>query len=100
LEQNVEDEKKCHLIYILWSGEEYAISMKRVGEERIEQGSKTILTIPSFAMFITGDLAYYADALEIPNSSSYWCPYDSCCPVQNGNFFLATIQLKSTQQSF
>jgi hypothetical protein len=67
--------KKCHPMYSLCSGEEYAFSMKSVGEERFEQGSKIILTIPSFTIFIMGDLAYYAGALGMPNSSSYWCPW-------------------------
>jgi hypothetical protein len=49
--------------------------MKSVGEERFEQESKIILTIPSFTVFITGNLAYYADALGMPSSSSYWCPW-------------------------
>jgi hypothetical protein len=49
--------------------------MKHVEEERFHNGSKILLTIPSFSIFITGDLPFYADVLGMPSSSIYWCPW-------------------------
>jgi hypothetical protein len=43
-------------------------------EVELPDGSKLFLIIPSFALFITGDLSYYAGALGMPSSTSYWCP--------------------------
>jgi hypothetical protein len=49
--------------------------MTHQDEARFPAGSKIILIMPPFSLFITGDLSYYADVLGMPNSSSYWCPW-------------------------
>jgi hypothetical protein len=49
--------------------------MTHQDEARFPAGSKIILIMPPFSLFITGDLSYYADMLGMPSSSSYWCPW-------------------------
>jgi hypothetical protein len=34
-----------------------------------------LLIVQLFALFVTGDLSYYADVLGMPASTSYWCPF-------------------------
>jgi len=75
LADNPEDQMKCNLTFSVCSGEENTFSMQHVGEEKFEKGSEIICTIPSFKIFVTGDLAFYADVLGMPHSSSYWCPW-------------------------
>jgi hypothetical protein len=71
----MEDPNKCHLVYSLWSGAENGFRMRYRNEKSVVTGSKIELTLPKFYLFITGDLAFYADVLGMPNSSSYWCPW-------------------------
>jgi hypothetical protein len=54
---------------------ENGFSMKHLDEEQCEIESETVLTIKEFSIFITGDLAFYADVLGMPSSSSYRCPW-------------------------
>jgi hypothetical protein len=75
LELDGDDVTKCHLTYALSSNEENGFSMKHCHKERFEKGSMLLLTIPSFQIFMTGDLSFYADVLGMPSSSSYWCPW-------------------------
>ena len=75
LEQDTEDDSKCRLSYFLLSDTENGFSMKHVHKETFDKASTVLLTIPSFSIFITGDLAFYADVLGMPSSSSYWCPW-------------------------
>ena len=57
LTDNPEDQTKCNLTYSVCSGEEYTLSMKHVvGEEKSEKGSEIVCTIPSFKIFVTGEL--------------------------------------------
>jgi hypothetical protein len=63
------------LTYGLSAQEDNGFSLRQSYEERYPQDSVILLTIPHFNLFITGDLAYYADVLGMPNSSSYWCPW-------------------------
>jgi hypothetical protein len=49
--------------------------MRHTNDIKLPMGSEIILTIPSFNIFITGDLSYYADVLGMPTSTSYWCPF-------------------------
>ena len=63
------------LTYGLSAQEDNGFSLCQSYEERYPQDSVILLTIPHFNLFITGDLAYYADVLGMPNSSSYWCPW-------------------------
>jgi hypothetical protein len=49
--------------------------MRHTNDIKLPMGSEIILTIPSFNIFITGDLSYYADVLGMPASTSYWCPF-------------------------
>ena len=37
------------------------------------QNAVIVLDIPCFNIYMTGDLAFYADVLGKPNSSTYWC---------------------------
>jgi hypothetical protein len=37
--------------------------------------SEIVLTIKNFSIFITSNLAFYANVLGMPNLSSYWCPW-------------------------
>jgi len=75
LEHNLSGSDKCHLTYYVTGREENAFTFKNVSEETFEQNSKIVCIIPSFQLFVTGDLAFYADVLGMPNSSSYWCPW-------------------------
>jgi len=75
LEQDTEDDSKCRLSYFLLSDTENSFSMKHVHKEMFDKASIVLLTIPSFSIFITGDLAFYVDVLGMPSSSSYWCPW-------------------------
>ncbi len=52
-----------------------SFTMDHCDETRFPEGSKIVLIMPSFEVFITGDLSFYADVLGMPNSSSYWCPW-------------------------
>ncbi len=72
LEEDIQSNQKMHLIYFLSGGGENSFSLKQTEEERYEHGSKILLTIPSFSLFITGDLSFYADVLGMSSSSSYW----------------------------
>jgi hypothetical protein len=64
------------LTYIINSGPNNEGYLMRVSEEEdMPHGSKLLLIIPSFDLFITGDLSYYADVLGMPSSTSYWCPW-------------------------
>jgi hypothetical protein len=67
-----EDSGKCILSYSLSVEGQTGFSITQIHEERLPEDSKIVLTIPKFNLFITGDLAYYADMLGMPNSSSYW----------------------------
>jgi hypothetical protein len=49
--------------------------MKHIHTETFDEDSTMLLTIPSFSLFITGDLPFYADFLGMRSSSSYWCPW-------------------------
>jgi len=49
--------------------------MKHIHTETFDEDSTMLLTIPSFSLFITGDLSFYADFLGMHSSSSYWCPW-------------------------
>jgi hypothetical protein len=80
LETCMEDLNECHLVYSLWSGGENGFMMRYMNDKRFEVDSKIVRTLPKFSLFITGDLAFYADVLGMPNSSSYWCPW---CLVSN-----------------
>jgi len=75
LEQATEDASKCLLTYFLSSNAENGFSMKHIHTETFEGNSTILLTIPTFSIYITGDLAFYGDVLGMPNSSSYWCPW-------------------------
>ncbi len=75
LENDVKDDTKCRLISSLSGGEQNGFGMNHVQEERFENGSTILFTIPSFSIFIIGDLIFYADVLGMPNSCSYWCPF-------------------------
>ena len=70
-----EDSGKCILSYSLSVEGQTGFSITQIHEERLPDDSKIVLTIPKFNLFVTGDLAYYADMLGMPNSSSYWCPW-------------------------
>jgi hypothetical protein len=75
IEQDVTGSNKCVLPYSVTSREEIAFTLKNVADETFEEGSKIMCIIPSFKVFVTGDLAFYADVLGMPNSTSYWCPW-------------------------
>jgi hypothetical protein len=77
VEANKEDPTKCNLVYSLHSGNENGFTTICSYEKLFDKGSTIVLTIPSFNVFITGDLClcFYADVLGMPNSSSYWCPW-------------------------
>ncbi len=49
--------------------------MKYKHDEKLKEGSAIIIIIPHFDLYVTGNLAYYADVLGMPKSSSYWCPW-------------------------
>jgi hypothetical protein len=66
------DAEKCHITYQV-SGSGF--TMVQCDDTRFPAGSKIVLAMPPFGIFITGDLAFYADVLGMPNSSSYWCPW-------------------------
>ncbi len=64
------------LTYNLQSKDPNGFSLKyNHHDEKIAKGSKIILIIPHFDLYITGDLSFYADILGMPKSSSYWCPW-------------------------
>jgi hypothetical protein len=75
IERDVTGSNKCVLTYFITGGEENTFTLKNVADETFEEGSKIICIVPSFEIFVTGDLAFYADVLGMPNSSSYWCPW-------------------------
>jgi len=66
------DSGNFHVTYQI-SGSSF--TMDHCDETRFPEGSKIVLIMPSFEVFITGDLSFYADVLGMPNSSSYWCPW-------------------------
>ena len=74
LEKNAGDET-CQLTYMISSRNENGFSMKHFDEEQFAIGSEIVLTIREFSIIITGDLAFYANVLGMPSSSSYWCPW-------------------------
>jgi predicted RNA binding protein with dsRBD fold (UPF0201 family) len=64
------------LTYSLSTGDHTnGFCMRHTDDIKLPMGSEIILTIPSFNIFITGDLSYYADVLGMPASTSYWCPF-------------------------
>ncbi len=75
LEESATDPTTYHLVYSLHSGGEQGFTIRCSYEETFEANSTIKLNLPKFMLFITGDLAYYADVLGMPNSSSYWCPW-------------------------
>jgi hypothetical protein len=75
IERDVTGSNKCVLTYFITGGEENTFTLKNVADETFEEGSKIICIVPSFEVFVTGDLAFYANELGMPNSSSYWCPW-------------------------
>jgi hypothetical protein len=70
-----EDSGKYILLYTLYGEGQTGFSITQIHKERLPEDSKIVLTIPKFNLFIMGDLAYYADMLGMPSSSSYWCPW-------------------------
>lgn len=54
--------------------EENGCSPRQSCEERFPKDSAVVLKIFYFNLFITGNFSYFADAPDIPDSSSYWCP--------------------------
>ncbi len=60
---------------MLQNDNEAGFSLRHRDEETFHEDAEILLTIPSFSLFITGDLSFYADVLGMPNSSSYWCPW-------------------------
>jgi hypothetical protein len=75
VEASKEDPTKCNLVYSLHSGNKNGFTTSSSYEKIFDKGSTIVLTIPSFNVFIMGDLCFYADVLRMPNSSSYWCPW-------------------------
>jgi len=49
--------------------------MRHTDDLKLPMGSKVILMIASFNIFITGDLSFYAYAPGMSSSASYWCPF-------------------------
>ena len=72
MQENSTDKNKCNLSYEISSP---SFIMTQQDETSFPKGSKVILILPPFSLYITGDLSYYADVLGMPNSSSYWCPW-------------------------
>ncbi len=72
VERKESEPEKCHITY-QFSGSSFTIM--HCDETSFAAGSEIILSLPPFALFITGDLSFYADVLGMPNSSSYWCPW-------------------------
>jgi hypothetical protein len=66
----------CYLTYTISAGStENGFSMQHIEDEPFEIDSKIVLTIIGVYIYITRDLAFYADVLGMLNSSSYWCPW-------------------------
>jgi hypothetical protein len=70
-----EDNNNCTLTYYLQTATENGFSIKHAHENKLQKGSIIILIIPHFNLYITGDLSYYANILDMPSSSSYWCSW-------------------------
>jgi hypothetical protein len=49
--------------------------MMQHDENRFPVGIKVMFIMLPFAIFMTGDLSYYADVVGMSNSTSYWCPW-------------------------
>lgn len=75
LEKDTGDPSKCHIEYSLYNGDENGFMMSHSNEQSFDAESMITLIFPSFSLFITGDLSFYADMLGMPNSSSHWCPW-------------------------
>ena len=54
---------------------EKGYGLNLIGEGQLKIRSEIQLTIKSFSIFITSNLAVYAHALGVQSSLSYWCPW-------------------------
>ncbi len=70
LENAPEDESKCQINFLLQNDNKAGFSLRHRDKETFHEDAEILLTIPSFSLFITGDLSFYADVLGMPNSSS------------------------------
>ena len=68
----VSKNRKSYLSYEI-TDDKQKVSTTMVEETSLPCGAEVCLDIPHFVIYITGDLAFYANILGKPNSSPHWC---------------------------